>query len=70
MKYKIQSRTIFGWMDIMGHFDTIEEAQVYIPKIQYRLSSPFYPTTSVLKIVEKEEKAINNYFVYDKNNLY
>ena len=70
MRYKIQSRTIFGWMDVMGCFDTIQEAQEKIPKIQSKLESPFYPMSSILRIVDEEEHGINNYFVYDKHDLY
>jgi len=68
MSYKIQSRTIFGWMDVMGDFDTIEEAQERIPKIQDKLSSfnTQYQITSILKIVDTEEKGINDFYVYKK----
>ena len=68
MNYKIQSRTIFGWMDVMGDFDTIEEAQERIPKIQDKLSSfnTQYQITSILRIVDTEEKGINDFYVYQK----
>jgi hypothetical protein len=69
MSYKIQSRTIFGWMDIVGTFETIKEAQEKIPKIQNKLDSPFYSITSVLRIVDEEEHGINNYYVYKKDEL-
>ena len=68
MNYKIQSRTIFGWMDVMGDFDTIQEAQERIPEIQDKLSSfnTQYQITSIMKIVDTEEKGINDFYVYDK----
>jgi len=69
VRYKIQSRTIFGWMDVMGCFDTIQEAQEKIPKIQGKLESPFYSMSSILRIVDEEEHGINNYFVYGKHEL-
>ena len=68
MNYKIQSRTIFGWMDVMGDFETIEEAQDRIPKLQDKLSSfnTQYQITSILRIVDTEEKGINESYVYEK----
>jgi len=68
MNYKIQSRTIFGWMDVMGDFDTIQEAQERIPEIQDKLSSfnTQYQITSIMKIVDTEEKGINDFYVYEK----
>jgi hypothetical protein len=68
MNYKIQSRTIFGWMDVMGDFDTIQEAQDRIPEIQDKLSSfnTQYQITSIVKIVDTEEKGINDFYVYEK----
>jgi hypothetical protein len=68
MNYKIQSRTIFGWMDVMGDFETIEEAQERIPKLQDKLSSfnTQYEITSILRIVDTEEKGINESYVYEK----
>ena len=68
MSYKIQSRTIFGWMDVMGDFETIEEAQDRIPKLQDKLSSfnTQYEITSILRIVDTEEKGINESYVYKK----
>jgi hypothetical protein len=66
--YKIQSRTIFGWMDVMGDFETIKEAQEKIPKLQDKLSSfnTTYQITSILRIVDFEEKGINDFYVYQK----
>lgn len=68
MNYKIQSRTIFGWMDVMGDFDTIQEAQERIPEIQDKLSSfnTQYQITSIVKIVDTEEKGINDFYIYEK----
>ena len=68
MSYKIQSRTILGWMDVMGDFDTIQEAQERIPKIQDKLSQfgSYYQITSILRIVDTEEKGINDFYIYDK----
>lgn len=68
MSYKIQSRTILGWMDVMGDFDTIQEAQERIPKLQDKLSQvgSYYQITSILRIVDTEEKGINDFYIYDK----
>jgi len=68
MSYKIQSRTILGWMDVMGDFETIQEAQERIPKIQDKLSQfgSYYQITSILRIVDTEEKGINDFYIYDK----
>lgn len=68
MSYKIQSRTILGWMDVMGDFDTIQEAQERIPKLQDKLSQvgSYYQITSILRIVETEEKGINDFYIYEK----
>jgi len=68
MNYKIQSRTIFGWMDVMGDFETIKEAQDRIPKIQDKLSQvgSYYQITSILRIVDTEEEGINDFYVYEK----
>lgn len=68
MKYKIQSRTIFGWMDVMGDYDTIKEAQERIPKLQDKLSyfNSNYEITSILRIVETNEMGINDFYVYQK----
>jgi hypothetical protein len=68
MSYKIQSRTIFGWMDVMGDFDTIKEAQERIPFLQEKLCSvqSGYQLTSIFKIVDSEELGINDWYVYPK----
>ena len=68
MSYKIQSRTILGWMDVMGDFETIQEAQERIPKLQDKLSQigSYYQITSILRIVDTEEKGINDFYIYDK----
>lgn len=68
MNYKIQSRTIFGWMDVMGDFETIQEAQERIPELQNKLSQAgsYYQITSIMRIVETEEKGINDFYVYEK----
>ncbi len=70
--YKIQSRTIFGWFDIMGEFETIKEAQEKIPRIQEELSkanSEYYSVLSILKISDKKEMAINDNYVYEKDEF-
>jgi hypothetical protein len=70
--YKIQSRTIFGWFDIMGDFETIKEAQEKIPRIQEELSkanSEYYSVLSILKISDKKEMAINDNYVYEKDEF-
>ena len=68
MSYKIQSRTIFGWMDVMGDFETIKEAQERIPFLQEKLCSVAsgYQLTSIFKIVDSEELGINDWYVYPK----
>jgi DNA-binding protein YbaB len=71
--YKIQSRTIFGWMDVIGDFDTIQEAQEKIPKIQEELSkanSEYYSVLSILRITDKGEMAINDNYVYEKDEFF
>jgi hypothetical protein len=71
MNYKIQSRTIFGWMDVIGDYDTIQEAQEHIPKIQDKLSAfnTYHSITSILRIVDTEEEGINDFYVYQKENF-
>jgi hypothetical protein len=66
--YKIQSRTILGWFDIMGDFETIQEAQEKIPSIQKQLNyeGTSYQITSILRIVDTEEEGINDNYVYQK----
>lgn len=67
MKYKIQSRTILGWMDIIGDFDTIQDAQKKIPLIQKKLYVMYdsnYQITSILRIVDSKEESINDQYVY------
>jgi hypothetical protein len=68
MKYKIQSKTTFGWMDVMGDFETIKEAQERIPDIQRKLTlnSPYMNLISMQRIVDADEDAINNYYVFEK----
>lgn len=68
MKYKIQSRTILGWMDIIGDFDTIQDAQKKIPVIQKKLYVMYdsnYQVTSILRIVDSKEESINDQYVYE-----
>jgi len=69
--YKIQSRTIFGWMDVMGDFETIKEAQEKIPRIQDKLSSfnTAYQITSILRIVDVEEQGVNDFYVYKNDEI-
>jgi len=66
--YKIQSKTIFGWMDVMGNFDTVQEAQERIPKLQDQLNdfNTYYNITGILKIVGTEVEGINNFYIYNK----
>lgn len=69
MNYKIQSKTILGWMDITGDFDTIQDAQEEIPKLQDKLFSvgSYHQITSILRIVDVEELSVNDFYLYDKN---
>jgi hypothetical protein len=69
--YKIQSRTIFGWFDIMGDFETIEEAQEKIPTLQKKLNyeGTAYQITSVMRIVDTGEEGVNENYVYQKDEF-
>jgi hypothetical protein len=68
MKYKIQSKTTFGWMDVMGDFETIKEAQERIPDIQRKLTlnSPYMNLISIQRIVDVDEDAINDFCAFEK----
>jgi hypothetical protein len=68
MAYKIQSKTIFGWMDVMGDFDSIQEAQERIPMLQDNLKNfnECYQINGTLKIVDMNELGINHSYVYKK----
>jgi len=70
MSYKIQSKTILGWLDLTGVFPTIEEATDKIPKIEKLILEP-YPLSDIclLRIVDSQEKSINDDFVYDANEI-
>ena len=56
-------------MDVMGDFETIQEAQERIPRLQDKLTSfnSNYEITSILKIVETDEMGINDFYVYQKD---
>ena len=56
-------------MDVMGDFESISDAQKKIPFLQDKLQSPFYLTTFVLRIVFLEEFAVNDFYVYDKDEI-
>ena len=68
MAYKIQSKTIFGWMDVMGDFDTIKEAQERIPALQDNMQSfnESHHINGQMKIVDTNEQGINPFYVYQK----
>lgn len=70
MSYKIQSKTILGWLDLTGVFPTIEEATDKIPVLEKLILEP-YPLSEIclLRIVDSQEKSINDNFVYDLNDL-
>ena len=63
MSFKIQSKTILGWMDLCGTFPSIQEAQEKIPLIEDNLFQPPFLTPLVLRIVDSSEPAINDGFV-------
>ena len=52
----------------MGDFETIKEAQERIPDIQRKLTlnSPYMNLISMQRIVDADEDAINNYYVFEK----
>lgn len=56
-------------MDVMGDFETIQEAQERIPRLQDKLTSfnSNYEITSILRIVDREEQGINDFYVYKKD---
>jgi len=70
LSYKIQSKTILGWLDIVGVFPTIEEATEMIPKIEKIIMSPT-PMSNIyiLRIVDLNEISINESFLYDLNSI-
>ena len=70
MSYKIQSKTILGWFDLVGVFPTIEDATEKIPKLEKLILEPFpLSEICVLRIVDSNELAINEKFVYDLNEI-
>lgn len=58
-------------MDVIGDYNTIQEAQEHIPKIQDKLCSigTYYKITSILRIVDTEEEGINDFYIYQKENF-
>ena len=70
MSFKIQSKTIFGWFDLVGFFPTIKEATEKIPKLEKMMMEP-YPLSDIciLRIVDSSEKSVNENFVYDIDEL-
>lgn len=67
MSYKIQCKTIFGWIDVLGTFPDIESAREKIPQMEEKLFDQILKTTLVLRIVESNVLAINENFVYSIN---
>ncbi len=55
----------------MGDFETIQEAQERIPRLQDKLTSfnSNYEITSILRIVDTEEEGINDFYVYKKDEI-
>jgi hypothetical protein len=70
LSYKIQSKTILGWLDLIGGFPTIKEATELIPKMESLIIDP-YPLSDlcILRIVDSKEKGINDSFVYDLDSI-
>jgi hypothetical protein len=67
MSKKIQSKTILGWMDVLGTFKDTESASEYIESLRTMLCDPLYRTT--LRIVDSNEIAINDYFLYNIEDI-
>lgn len=67
MSKKIQSKTILGWIDVLGTFKDIESASEYIEPLRKKLCDPLYK--NILRIVDSNEIAINDYFVYNKEDI-
>lgn len=63
MSFKIQSKTILGWMDLCGIFPSIQDAQEKIPIVQDNLFQPPFLAPLVLRIVSSNESAINDGFI-------
>lgn len=69
VSYKIQSRTIFGWVDVAGTFPTIQEAQEKIDPLERLLFYPPFTQDLILRIVDTNEPAINDNFAYKLEEL-
>ncbi len=61
MKFKIQFMTMFGWMNLMGEFDTIQEAQEKIPWLQSMISEG---DEEILRIVKVTENPVTDKYMY------
>lgn len=62
MSKKIQSKTILGWIDVLGTFKDVESASEYIEPLRKMLCDPLFRTT--LRIVDSDERSINDCFLY------
>lgn len=61
MKYKIQCQTMMGWMNLMGEFATIHNAQEKIPWLQSMIKEG---DEEILRIVELSENSIIDGYLY------
>jgi hypothetical protein len=61
MKFKIQFMTMFGWMNLMGEFDTIQEAQEKIPWLQSMIAEG---DEEILRIVKVTENPVTDKYMY------
>lgn len=67
MSKKIQSKTILGWIDVVGTFKDNEGAKEYIEPLRKMLCDPLFINT--LRIVDIEEIAINENFLYKAKDI-
>jgi hypothetical protein len=59
--YKIQCKTMMGWMNLMGEFNSIHKAQEKIPWLHSMIEEG---DEEVLRIVEVNENSINSGYLY------
>lgn len=67
MSKKIQTKTILGWIDVVGTFKDNESAKEYIEPLRKMLCDPLFINT--LRIVDIKENAINENFLYKTENI-
>lgn len=67
MSKKIQTKTILGWIDVVGTFKDNESAKEYIEPLRKMFSDPLFINT--LRIVDSKERAINENFLYKTEDI-